>query len=110
MSGRNKYSGNYGIRSQASAPQNPYKGRGYSLDRSRSSSRFTSPSRAASSSVGGGHGHVMTRTRSQVLLGAPGPAGGGQGFSSGEDSYGSRPPSSSHIPGTVQLHKFLMPH
>ena len=78
VSGRNKYSGNYGPKSQANAPQNYYKGRGYSLDRNRS--RVTSPARGGPSAI--------TRARSQVLLGA-------NGFSSGEDSYGSssRPPS-----------------
>ena len=85
---RNKYSGNYGIRSQSSAPKDPYKGRGYSLDRSRAGSRQTSPTRKLSTGN-------MTRTRSQVILGNQGGIGGN---SSGDDSYGSssRPPSSGY--------------
>ena len=90
VSGRNKYSGNYGIKSSQTAPKDYYKGRGYSLDRSRAASRQTSPTRRTS---GGG----MTRTRSQVIIGGTNqvPAGG---CSSGDDSYGSssRPPSSGY--------------
>ena len=89
-SGRNKYSGNYGLKSSQSAPKDYYKGRGYSLDRSRAGSRHSSPTRRPS--VGG-----MTRTRSQVVLGGTyqTPTGGA---SSGDDSYGSssRPPSSGY--------------
>ena len=85
---RNKYSGNYGLRSQNTAPKDPYKGRGYSLDRSRANSRHTSPTRKLSTGN-------MTRTRSQVILGNQQPIGGN---SSGDDSYGSssRPPSSGY--------------
>ena len=87
---RNKYSGNYGIRSQNNAPKDPYKGRGYSLDRSRAGSRQTSPTRKLSTGN-------MTRTRSQVILGNQGGMMG-NGNSSGDDSYGSssRPPSSGY--------------
>ena len=92
VSGRNKYSGNYGLKSSQTAPKDYYKGRGYSLDRSRAASRYTSPTRRP---VAGG----MTRTRSQVLLGANGQNGtGGCSSGSGDDSYGSssRPPSSGY--------------
>ena len=89
-SGRNKYSGNYGLRSAQAAPKDPYKGRGYSLDRSRAGSRQTSPSRKLTAGT-------MTRTRSQVVLGAANQHTTG-GCSSGDDSYGSssRPPSSGY--------------
>ena len=87
---RNKYSGNYGLRSSQAAPKDPYKGRGYSLDRSRAGSRQTSPTRKLTAGS-------MTRTRSQVVLGATNQNIAG-GCSSGDDSYGSssRPPSSGY--------------
>ena len=90
-SGRNKYSGNYGLRSSQGAPKDPYKGRGYSLDRSRAGSRQTSPSRKLTAGN-------MTRTRSQVILGATNQHHTTGGCSSGDDSYGSssRPPSSGY--------------
>ena len=90
-SGRNKYSGNYGLRSSQNAPKDPYKGRGYSLDRSRAGSRQTSPTRKLTAGS-------MTRTRSQVVLGATNQNTTGGGCSSGDDSYGSssRPPSSGY--------------